>query len=71
MESNKNTPSLDEGFEEVDMTLDKGFEDETLPTGDAKKKYIRISIEIGWFHFGINGRSVGIRSPFYFKNKTR
>ncbi len=33
----------------------------------AKKKSVRITIEFGWFYVAINGKSIGIRSPIYFK----
>ena len=48
--------------------------EETLPTlddlnGVAKKKYSNaITIEIGKWYFRINGKSIGIRSPFYWKD---
>ncbi len=34
---------------------------------EAKKKYT-ITIQIGFWYFRINGRSCGLRSPFYFKD---
>lgn len=39
----------------------------TSLTSGAKKKYT-LTIEFGRWYFRINGRGVGIRNPFYFKD---
>jgi hypothetical protein len=45
-------------------------EDGELPPPPPKKKYNRtVTIEFGFWYFRINGRSVGIRSCFYFKGE--
>ena len=56
-------PSLDELNSETSQEL---------PTLDdlnsvAKKKYTSLTIEIGFWYFKVNGNSICLRTPIYFK----
>jgi hypothetical protein len=46
---------------------EQNLESATPQKGGAEKKYTYL-IEFGWFYIRINGRSIGIRNPFYWRD---